>query len=385
VVETLDAGLLPDGSAYVLMELLEGSSLHEVLEAEGRLEPARLLELMAQVTAGLSVAHAAGIVHRDLKPENIFLSRGPSGEEEVKILDFGISQFARTPTDELGPPSRLTREGTVLGTPYYMSPEQACAAAVDERTDIYALGVMMYEALSGRLPFLAHTTSELFAKIGAGEYLPLRHVCQGIDPGLAKVVERALHRDPEQRFPSVDALAAALAEVAGEGSGSEAASAETANIGAPKRLSSRHAEGRPGTVVTARRWWRLAVPAAVLGALGLAWLTFAPAEHASDPALQGPAAAPSDRVDPPEASRPATKQAMPARSPGETDGGAWAKRGAQGKAAPHASTRAPAKTAAAPAPDRGSQSGEPDARAPSRRGPRTPAERAGLEGNPYSR
>jgi len=214
VVETLDAGRLEDGSAYILMELLGGRSFLQLIRAEGRLSVPVVAHIMAQVCDGIAVAHEAGIIHRDLKPENIFLARRADRSEGVKILDFGISKF---PVHLQEAPDRLTAEGTILGTPFYMSPEQAAGKPLDELTDIYAIGVMMYEALTGRLPFEAKTVGALFFKIGAGEYFPITHYLPDVDPAFAEIVHRAIHRDRSERFQSAEALREALAPFAGEG------------------------------------------------------------------------------------------------------------------------------------------------------------------------
>ena len=150
VVETFDAGQLEDGSPYVLMELLEGSPLTDLI-AGGAVTPARTVRIVLEACEGLQAAHTAGIVHRDIKPDNLFLTIGSGGAERIKLLDFGISKFARPAEDDV----RLTQTGLVLGTPLYMSPEQASADAdLDERTDIYSLGVILYELLSGGRPSL---------------------------------------------------------------------------------------------------------------------------------------------------------------------------------------------------------------------------------------
>jgi tRNA A-37 threonylcarbamoyl transferase component Bud32 len=212
VVETLDAGMLEDGAPYVLMELLRGRALLELIEREAPLDAVRMVRIIRQICDGMQKAHDAGIIHRDLKPENILVEEGADGQEQVKIIDFGISHFRETETG--GPVSRLTTEGTIIGTPYYMSPEQASGKDVDHRTDIYALGVILYEALTGRLPFIAETTGALFIKIGTGEYLPLRHRRRDIDAGLADAVERAFHKDPAERYATARELSEALAPYA---------------------------------------------------------------------------------------------------------------------------------------------------------------------------
>lgn len=209
VVETYDAGRLEDGSAYVLMELLEGQSLYEVMQASGTIEPARLANIMAQVAEGMTLAHGAGIIHRDLKPENIFVGNDEQGHERVKILDFGVSKFELSEKA-----SRLTAEGTLVGTPYYMSPEQASGRSVDARTDVYAMGVMLYEGLVGKLPFEASTVGELFIRIGAGECVPLQIRRPDLDPTWHEVTHKAFHRDRKKRYQTSEELRRALLPLA---------------------------------------------------------------------------------------------------------------------------------------------------------------------------
>ncbi|MCU0672315.1 MAG: protein kinase, partial [Myxococcota bacterium] len=205
VVETFDAGQLPDGSPYVLMEVLEGESLADALERG--LPSDHVARIVAGVCEGLTVAHAAGIIHRDLKPDNIFLTRDAAGNERVKLLDFGISKFAST-QDFAG---NLTRDGAMMGTPYYMSPEQTSGAKnVDERSDVYSLGVVLYEALAGRPPFVAESFPALIVMIHDGSFEPLDRAAPNVDPRLVSVVHRAMARDREVRFPNAEALRRAL-------------------------------------------------------------------------------------------------------------------------------------------------------------------------------
>jgi serine/threonine-protein kinase len=205
IVETFDAGTTEDGAPYLVMEMLEGYSLSSYLERRGRLEPAEAVEILRQVCDGIQAAHDRGIVHRDLKPENIFLLRNP--RHFVKILDFGISKFDPALTGT----TASTLEGSVLGTPYYMSPEQVRGAKdVDGSADVYALGVVFYECLAGKRPFEAETLPHLAVLIAEGNYAPVSHARPGIPVELDAVIARALSADRASRYSSASAFAEAL-------------------------------------------------------------------------------------------------------------------------------------------------------------------------------
>ncbi|MFO0613740.1 MAG: serine/threonine-protein kinase [Polyangiaceae bacterium] len=216
IVETFDAGRLPDGTPYVLMELLQGRSLDRVLREDGPLAPNRLIGFAVDVCDALEAAHAAGVVHRDIKPENIFLIE-PGVPEHVKVLDFGICKALDPTFDEM---ATLTGEGASVGTPYFMAPEQIEGSdAVDARTDVYALGVTLYQLASGELPFTANSAAALAVKIERGAHRPLDGIAKGVSRRLARTVERAMARRPEDRFPSIAALRAELLEIASEPGG----------------------------------------------------------------------------------------------------------------------------------------------------------------------
>ena len=149
IVEVFDFGKLPDGATYLVMEYLEGLTLGEAMDAEGGLALEDAIGIATRVAAALSAAHAAGVVHRDLKPDNVFLQRGDEGWF-VKVLDFGIAKV-------MGSGQKLTAVGSVIGTPHYMSPEQATGARTDERTDIYSLGIILYEMACNKVPFDAES------------------------------------------------------------------------------------------------------------------------------------------------------------------------------------------------------------------------------------
>jgi serine/threonine-protein kinase len=209
VVETLDAGTLADGSYFVLMELLEGEPL-DVLIDKGPLPPERIAHLLRQACTALSLAHERGIVHRDIKPDNLFVTRDANGTESVKILDFGIARF-RQKSDVLG---QVTGDNAILGTPLYMAPEQiGSASTVDGRADVYALGVVLYEALSGRKPYTAESFAELVAHIFDGKQTPLERTAPGLSPRAYEIVGKAMAKRPEDRYQTAAELGAALAEL----------------------------------------------------------------------------------------------------------------------------------------------------------------------------
>lgn len=217
-------GELEDGSLYIVMELLEGRNLNQAVRRDGPIPVARAIPILIQVCAALQEAHALGIVHRDLKPENIFLCNQGGLQDFAKVLDFGL---AKVTEQQLRPGSLiLTQEGMVFGTPEFMSPEQAQGRELDARSDIYSLAIILYEALTGRLPFNAQTPMEYIQKHVLEQPIPLlERVPDGSFPsGLQAVVSRALAKKPEERWQSATEFAAALHNVL-VGTTAEAASA----------------------------------------------------------------------------------------------------------------------------------------------------------------
>lgn len=202
VVEVFDVGQEGD-TLYLVMEHLAGEDLGNLLGREGALSAERFVDLLLPVIAAVMTAHEAGVVHRDLKPENVFLAQARNGTVVPKVLDFGISKVS-------GGGARLTGSAAMLGTPVYMSPEQAQAGHVDHRSDQYALGVMLYECATGTLPFQAPELYPLLHAIVQGEHRPPRALRPEIAPALEAVIERAMHRDPERRFASLRELGNAL-------------------------------------------------------------------------------------------------------------------------------------------------------------------------------
>jgi serine/threonine protein kinase len=210
IVQVFDAGVAPDQRAFVAMELLEGEDLAACLARSGRLSPGRAIEIGRGVCRGLADAHAAGIVHRDLKPANLFLVAAPSGPAALKILDFGVSKTMHADG------TSLTVKGAIVGTPQYMAPEQfSTAAPVDARADLYSVGAVLYEALTGVPPHAAPNVASLIAAKLTEPPRPLGALRPDIPAPLAAVVHRLLAIDPSERFASAVELDAALGALAG--------------------------------------------------------------------------------------------------------------------------------------------------------------------------
>ncbi|HEY2743262.1 MAG TPA: protein kinase, partial [Polyangia bacterium] len=210
IVEIDDFATLPSGQVYLAMEFLDGQSLAERIRDGAPLAVEEAVAVMIAVAHGLGAAHEKGIVHRDMKPENVFLARR-GGRVVAKILDFGIAKM--TGGDE---PSNLTRTGAIFGTPLYMSPEQAKGKPADARADVYALGVMLYELLTGSVPFGGESSVEILSQhIGATPVRPTELAPErGISPALEALVLRALEKEPDARVPSMAEFAAELEKVA---------------------------------------------------------------------------------------------------------------------------------------------------------------------------
>jgi serine/threonine-protein kinase len=276
VVHIFDVGKLANGAPYLVMEYMEGRDLSGVLEHEGRpgLEIARAIHFTLQTLRGLQVAHDAGIIHRDMKPSNCFVINKEGEPDFVKLLDFGISKVGQGQKS-----ASLTQTNSALGTPLYMSPEQAKSPRdVDLRSDLYSVGVILYELLSGRTPFNSESGefTEILFKLFTQDPPPIRAVRPDISPELAAVVHRALVRDPNDRYASAQEFGAALepfadarsarviqrlrAHVSGRASHLPSASMPHAPVAAAFSKLGLGLTGALPIAMTPRRWYRPPTP-----------------------------------------------------------------------------------------------------------------------------
>jgi serine/threonine protein kinase len=210
IVEVLDGGHADDGSLYLVMEVLHGETLAAALRKK-RLHLQEIAAIVLELLDILEAAHEAGFVHRDIKPENIFLqATDDEDEHEVKLLDFGVAGVIDAATERSNDP-KLTRAGAVLGTPLYMSPEQALGRAVDARADLWSVGALLYQAIAGAPPYSGDSFHALVVSISTQDHVPIGMLRPDLPPRLHAVVERALRKDPEKRWSSAREMASALA------------------------------------------------------------------------------------------------------------------------------------------------------------------------------
>ena len=257
VVDVVDVTLAPDGRACIVTELLDGCDLEQHLSAQGgKLPVAEAVSLLRQCLRGLAAAHTLGVVHRDLKPSNLFLARDASGRTTLKVLDFGVAKQ--------GGDAELTAVGTIMGTPAYMAPEQARGARfADARSDLYAVGAVLYRMLTGHAPYEGSDVNGTLIRL-IQEAPPRPSALENSIPaGLEAMIEQAMARDPAQRFQNAEALDAALAPFDSghhDGFGAAATQAERAN-------------GASAEVATLSRRARLVRPLSVTASLLLSLCT----------------------------------------------------------------------------------------------------------------
>ncbi len=254
IVEIYDMGETDDGSPFIVMELLKGNNLQQVLRKEKILDPQRAAGICIQLLSALSAVHAKGILHRDLKPANVILVPKKRKADFVKLVDFGISKIHEHRMEQ----KDLTDTGVVMGTPHYMSPEQARGEKdVDHRADLYAIGAMLYRCVSGKVPYPGKNYNQILARILAQPPPPVKEIRPQVPSKLVEIINRAMARDREQRYETAAVFAADLAEfchvnisvsssdlkrvsvgdmkVVGEGEDEEAATAETVAAERPLR------------------------------------------------------------------------------------------------------------------------------------------------------
>jgi len=205
VVDILDFGRTPAGPVFFVMEFLEGEDMSVLLRRLGRVPWPRVQPILLQIVRGLAAAHKCGVVHRDMKPANIFLVQRPDAIDQVKLLDFGIAKVA-----DRDRPGNLTGEGSVFGTARYMSPEQAAGLPVDGRSDVYAVGILAYEMLSGRVPFDSDNFMRVATQHINDPIPPLRQIAPDVDPMVESLVMRALGKRPDARYASMVEFEAAI-------------------------------------------------------------------------------------------------------------------------------------------------------------------------------
>jgi len=257
VAQVFDCGMLETGEPFIVMELLSGRDMYAVLRASGPLTPAELSAIMLQVCDGLAEAHEKGIIHRDLKPENLFCAEQPDGSVVIKIVDFGVS------TQVSGRRMRAqTNPGESVGSPQYMSPEQiANPSGVDARTDIWSLGVVMYELLTGVLPFRGPGTAQICAAVLTEPVPPISQHRRDVPPALEFIVLRCLEKDRERRFPDALQLSAALAAL----DSADGGATRFTSIRPPVSVHDARAYEPPEPAARPRRWVGVLFGLTVLG------------------------------------------------------------------------------------------------------------------------
>jgi len=320
IIDVFSFGKLNDGRHFYVMDLLDGEPLDRWLKHQGRVDVSTALQLLTPIANALDLAHAAGIVHRDLKPQNIFLSWDASGETIPKLLDFGMAKL-------LGESPVHTVSGTPIGTPLYMSPEQARGEKVDQRSDVYALGVLCHEMLTGHLPFVGDTTVAVLMAHIIQTAPRASEVCDDLSPLLDAPVQRMLEKKPDERPSSAGEAINALRRAAEE-AGIELASGPPRLPRPAPMVSGEHARGEPDTLLddgvsterdaappagVARPLWPFGVGLLVLGAL-LGFVVLRPPAAApiaessnlpvasTEPPAPAPSESPAPAVPAPEAS-----------------------------------------------------------------------------------
>jgi serine/threonine-protein kinase len=320
IVDILDLGST-GGGAFIVMELLVGQNLADRMVAlGGRFPVGRAAHVIHQVLEAVAATHRRGIVHRDLKPENVFLVQRGTDPDFVKVLDFGIAK-ALVDHSGQGPGGKMGTTGQVLGTPYYMAPEQTRGAATDHRVDIYAAGALLYQLVTGQLPFTAPNVNALLFEIAGGNLRPPLALVPDLPPALDAAIRKAMALSPDDRFASAELFAAAVAPLAeaalvpvtdGRGAGASARL-----LGSTAILGGGIRQHMPP--LTRRRFAVIALIGTVLG-LGAGWWTIALMDRRAQAREQAPSRAP--RVSTLATADPGASTTLAHPMPAEPTGGA---------------------------------------------------------------
>jgi eukaryotic-like serine/threonine-protein kinase len=325
IIDVYDVAMNKDNRPFIVMELLHGEELESLIERRGSLSPLTTAAYFAQISAALQLAHEAGVVHRDLSTNNIFLARSEDGAIVPKILDFGVSKT-------MGPlfeGQSVTLNGAVLGNPIFMSPEQARGAGqVDARTDVWALGVGMYQSITGTAPFHSRNYNALMVDIITRPHRPILELVPTLDAELAAVIEACLQKDRDRRLQSSEELSLRLSGIARRLSSDPELLGRSPRRRATDRLPSERATRQSladsGMPWFLRMWTLLGIPAPTRGVIGFAAvlagvaLGFSAARHLERPApviIQAAApvapAAPAPKARQVYVAPPASTQSMP--------------------------------------------------------------------------
>jgi eukaryotic-like serine/threonine-protein kinase len=347
IIDVFSFGQLNDGRHFYVMDLLDGEPLDRWLKHEGRIEPSTALKLLSPIAGALDLAHGAGIVHRDLKPQNIFLAWDPNGDTVPKLLDFGMAKL-------LGESPVHTVSGTPIGTPLYMSPEQARGEKVDHRSDVYSLGVLSFEMLTGQLPFTGDTTVAVLMAHIIQAPPKASETCAAVSPLLDAPLLRMLDKNPAERFASAGEAIQALRHAAIQ-AGAELDDAPLHLSRPEPTISGEQLRGEPDTLLddaapgsdapavasaggSQRPLWPFGVGLAVLAALLGFVVLRGPAPGPSPAPERLPSVASAPAASPvaapaPSASTLATQPAASAEVPSPKSSAAAAARSAEAKKA----------------------------------------------------
>ena len=286
IVEVLDGGHAEDGSLYLVMEVLHGETLAAALKAR-RMHLQEIAPIVLELLDILDAAHAAGFVHRDIKPDNVFLEHAGDAEIEVKLLDFGVAGVIAHDALEAVRDPKLTRAGAVLGTPLYMSPEQALGRSVDARADLWSVGALLYQAVSGAPPYDGDSFQALVVSISTQEHVPIGALRPDLPPRVHAVIERALRKDPARRWSSAREMANALSSaVEGRSTAHDVNTLGMSALPSEPSAPFKAASARPVERLTALRMVLLGMGAVIVFGAIAYMVTLGPRSRHAEPVVE---------------------------------------------------------------------------------------------------